>query len=406
MKTDREGAQQYIHVADLNTIVPTFELAIDAPVGEKNENAVPYIDGDSTNVYYKLHVQAPWKFDLGTVDLNAEGFDVTKSLSTESLAEKNSVTLVDTETPDADYAAGGKYDTKVLNILVPELGNTISKIWDTVYGHNTTKRPTTIDYKGVPPKADTADKTYNLNTIAGCVNAAQDIIGLLVEGKPALDGLSDEAKENLYKQNLVYKEADKYYVIYKKTIVTQDDLGTLDIDESNIEYVYEYLPISLGNGITTLYSGIAQIQRVLGPESADNTDPTTLYGALNTVEGRMEEWKKGLAEAAFHAFGVIADKDNKTLATAKTIQNGEVKLPDTLHVIGNDYLSISKIADETKRGIQLNLSVTDDVEEKDTTNKLVTKQAIIDSLGVVSDILYYVEHGEMPTKEEEKEEEE
>jgi hypothetical protein len=43
---------EYVRIADLNSVVPTFDLETDAPTMKP---LVPHFDADSTNVYYKLH---------------------------------------------------------------------------------------------------------------------------------------------------------------------------------------------------------------------------------------------------------------------------------------------------------------------------------------------------------------
>jgi hypothetical protein len=45
--------EKYVMVAELNSVVPTFDLTIDAPTMNP---IVPHFDVDSTNVYYKLHL--------------------------------------------------------------------------------------------------------------------------------------------------------------------------------------------------------------------------------------------------------------------------------------------------------------------------------------------------------------
>lgn len=48
---------KYVWIADLNSVVPTFDVAADAPTMEP---LIPHFDSDSTNVYYKLHLQSPY----------------------------------------------------------------------------------------------------------------------------------------------------------------------------------------------------------------------------------------------------------------------------------------------------------------------------------------------------------
>lgn len=48
---------RYVMIAELNTIVPTFDVSADAP---SMSPVAPHFDTSSTNFYYKLHQQAAW----------------------------------------------------------------------------------------------------------------------------------------------------------------------------------------------------------------------------------------------------------------------------------------------------------------------------------------------------------
>lgn len=50
---------KYVMVAELNSVIPTFDLSADAPT---TTPTLPHFDVDSTNVYYKLHWQPSWGF--------------------------------------------------------------------------------------------------------------------------------------------------------------------------------------------------------------------------------------------------------------------------------------------------------------------------------------------------------
>jgi hypothetical protein len=51
-KVYTQGTEKYVMIAELNSVVPTFDLSADAPTMEP---ITPHFDADSTNVYYKLH---------------------------------------------------------------------------------------------------------------------------------------------------------------------------------------------------------------------------------------------------------------------------------------------------------------------------------------------------------------
>jgi hypothetical protein len=48
-------------IAELNSVVPTFDISTDAP---SDIPMAPHFDELSTDVYYKLHAQPSWGFRL------------------------------------------------------------------------------------------------------------------------------------------------------------------------------------------------------------------------------------------------------------------------------------------------------------------------------------------------------
>ena len=60
-KVFEKGKYKYVSVAELNSVVPTFDIAADAPTLSP---ITPHFDADSTNVYYKLHAQPTWGFRI------------------------------------------------------------------------------------------------------------------------------------------------------------------------------------------------------------------------------------------------------------------------------------------------------------------------------------------------------
>lgn len=60
-KVYENSSAKYVMVAELNSVVPTFDLAADSPTITP---ILPHFDVDSTNVYYKLHMQPQWGFRI------------------------------------------------------------------------------------------------------------------------------------------------------------------------------------------------------------------------------------------------------------------------------------------------------------------------------------------------------
>lgn len=60
-----DGVEKYIMIAELNTVVPTFDVSADAPT---QSPLVPHFDTHSTDVYYKLHWQPSWGLRVRSAD--------------------------------------------------------------------------------------------------------------------------------------------------------------------------------------------------------------------------------------------------------------------------------------------------------------------------------------------------
>lgn len=86
-KVLQDGYEKYVMVAELNTVVPTFDLSADAPT---QIPLIPHFDTNSTNVYYNLHWQPNWGFRvktahrLQTPQLSATGEVLSDTVSTSS----------------------------------------------------------------------------------------------------------------------------------------------------------------------------------------------------------------------------------------------------------------------------------------------------------------------------------
>ena len=139
---------KYLNIGIVNTTIPKFELRIDSPMELNSSDQGPYFDADSTDLVQYLHVQAPWRFELGNIELNEAGFNPDTSAYSK---EKNQIYLTTSRTPETEYAndpnkEGEKNpdDTQVLNIKLPIIGNTISKVWDIVYGEDRKSPPESL----------------------------------------------------------------------------------------------------------------------------------------------------------------------------------------------------------------------------------------------------------------------
>lgn len=88
---------KYVQIADLNSVVPTFDIAADAPT---EQPLTPHFDADSTNVYYKLHMQTPFGFRVKAT--SADKSDEQAVHYTTKYDTETNTTTTTTKTVDAD----------------------------------------------------------------------------------------------------------------------------------------------------------------------------------------------------------------------------------------------------------------------------------------------------------------
>ena len=197
-KTYQDGKEIYINIADLNTVIPTFDVTVDGPTLEPRP---PHFDANSTNVYYNLHTQPSWGFRVkeaerklletyngveiysstdknsyptegestivdqnywiedngikkdekksytyeSAIYYNKKGFDPEKRSDVNTHSANSTDNLIQV-TPTGQsgqkynthnnipYDVEAKPDIQELSVNLPGLGNTISKLWDLAYG--------------------------------------------------------------------------------------------------------------------------------------------------------------------------------------------------------------------------------------------------------------------------------
>lgn len=196
--SDGKLIAKYVNIADLNSVVPTFDIAADAPTMTP---ITPHFDSDSTNVYYKLHAQPQWGFRIAqtsadksdeTTQWVKDFYDPATDTSSKKYASgiTNGIPNWDSENPvdlnaaiyfneaaflpqhkpdqtadkvnkhstsvsentikiEATGKSGNEYnthngqnrpnktqqiDTQELTINLPAIGNMMSDVWDIVHG--------------------------------------------------------------------------------------------------------------------------------------------------------------------------------------------------------------------------------------------------------------------------------
>lgn len=276
-----DNTEKYIMIAELNSVVPTFDVSADAPTVEP---ITPHFDTQSTDLYYKLHWQPTWGMRIakaGTVDkdktideteypsdqnvkytkvtynkdkdeiksdtieykgaiyYNKDGFGSVNHIYKKDLDDQ--ISVKPTGKSGMKYNQhGGKIeltsqpDIQEISIMLPSLGNTLCDIWDKVYGYEDDpnsevyeKRHLDIEWKDAKkPENDLSEEilssktkpqgkkdlgymTRDPKTLAGCINMAHDLMGMIITKEAAV--LNDTE----YQKHYIYYHDNKYWRIYK-----------------------------------------------------------------------------------------------------------------------------------------------------------------------------------------------
>lgn len=230
----------YVMIAELNSVVPTFHLAVDKP---SETPVAPYFDRDTTNVDYYLHIQPSYGMRIrslidgdsaghvsdetilrrsinwyadgqtwdetqetvpGDIYYNKAGFDkaVRTFFNTTNVKDginytraKSGRKYIDGENAiwtdengivhSSIYEEGSEEeDTYEWYFHLPSLGNAVCQLWDNMYGYdlNDSHRYTQLATKIAD---DSNLVTYDYNTQIGMTNRLRDLLGYTFEKRVA-----------------------------------------------------------------------------------------------------------------------------------------------------------------------------------------------------------------------------
>lgn len=292
-KTYMDGQEKYIMIAELNSVVPTFDVSADAPTMAP---LVPHFDTQSTDIYYKLHWQPSWGFRIA----EAAGTKVTSSIDSNSRQYPSDVTVsydvtkYNPSTGENDaikqvtyngaiffnkagfnslkhsYYDSAKFhdeiairpsgksgqtynkhngtseveampDIQEMRVILPSLGNALCELWDIIYDNNSSNntRYQDIEWKDAETgQINTAigGMTRNPQTLAGCINIAHDLMGMIVTKK------APDISVKGYDKQLIYKDGDKYYRIQRNPLYKTTNYTPLsrNNNETDQEYNKKY----------------------------------------------------------------------------------------------------------------------------------------------------------------------
>lgn len=324
---------KYVQIAELNTVVPTFDISADAPT---QTPIAPHFDTSSTNVYYKLHWQPNWGFrvkvadDLnrsddkivqtksyydktvspprlqnfylkqtinpqtnlpiyswvsydedtgyiveevdGNIFYNARGFDSQFRYEDDGVNELKLTTassgLLYNSHKGAQMTEPAD-DIQELSIMLPAIGNSISKMWDIVYNKpdngaernrdiswNSTKgvrmiHPQDIEANQTDSTAKWSFDMEQASTLAGCINSVHDLMGMIVE-KERPGNIDDASINKIYydaTDGRFYIKYPQYKFDYLEGYSPDPNTGLVNYPEDMdfASFVKRYVPVSLLN---------------------------------------------------------------------------------------------------------------------------------------------------------------
>lgn len=314
-KVYTQGVAKYVMIAELNAVIPTFDIVPDAP---SLAPIAPHFDQRSNNVYYKLHYQPQWGMRVKSADgIESDG---EKVFSDEEIIWKKEIynTATDEETiqyfdgknwikveednkpthagaiyynkagfdpeiiaydeetidkvaVEATGISGELYnshnganstemkpaeDIQEISIMLPSIGNSISKIWDIVYGNKEqnpdrfyenedgiidTSKPlrnldinwdSTEGLRLIKEKEDGNGFTFDtdsVSTLAGVINSVHDLMGMIIIDVENEQQILDGDLDKIYYLN------GKYY--RKKSDYTYEDIEITDTRYFNLKEV-------------------------------------------------------------------------------------------------------------------------------------------------------------------------
>lgn len=197
---DTNGIPKYVNIAELNSVVPTFDVSVDAPTMIPNS---PHFDEDSTNIYYNLHVQPQWGFRI-----KEQSYTKSDALTTHYYLDDNGNKKSKTVNADIYFNAAG-FDPSA-----PKKVNGDNYIRITAEGQSGQKYNTHIKGQAPTKQNDTQELSIQLPAIGDMMSDAWDIIhGPARDDSPinSLQGRLDFFKE--IEQNEIPVQSPSNYLV-------------------------------------------------------------------------------------------------------------------------------------------------------------------------------------------------
>lgn len=233
--------EKYVMIAELNSVVPTFDVSPDAPTMNP---IAPHFDANSTNVYYKLHWQAPWGFRVA----QASNENLSDEKTTWTTYTYNEITNTHTEIKDENVSAAIYYNKEAFDSQVNETEikkHADPKIKDEIKitptgksGNKYNKHDGTADLGEI---ADIQEMTINLPSIGNMMSDAWDIIHGPARNNSksqSLQGILDTFKD-MESNQIPYKRESNGEIVGADLVGDNWISATLDDDTQKINIIHQ-----------------------------------------------------------------------------------------------------------------------------------------------------------------------
>lgn len=215
VKTSVNNEIKYVNIAELNSVVPSFDMVADAPTMSP---ILPHFDTASNNVYYKLHWQPAWGMRIAETD-NPERSDYKTAWSQEFYNKETGKTYTKWYNPatgewDSDspceivadiYFNYAAFDSQVgedtIHGAVKDMNNYIGITADGLSGNEYNLHDGTSKSEQKP---DTQQIHINLPAIGNMMSDAWDIIHGKKRDNSTVDSL--QGRLNFFKDEIAHNE--------------------------------------------------------------------------------------------------------------------------------------------------------------------------------------------------------
>lgn len=350
-KVYQDGFEKYVQIAELNTVIPTFDLTVDAPT---QTPVNPHFDQNSTNVYYKLHMQPQWGFRVkegtsgksdvtvahetanynpatgildittknvpGNIYFNSAGFNVSKS--THNTTEMDTINVLPSGSSGTLYnkhdgtgVQKTSNDIYEVSVMLPSIGNAIASVWDSMYS---VQRNLDVDWnstKGLRLVIKNADGTFtynkdNLKTFAGCINSVHDMLGMIIVESLDNSYLNDNGLKYIFYSNKKYYRVCKYdtyvlvaqanYQLGAENLYYESNGATWNSNrpyEANKIYTkgapaYRFIElVEFADKLNTLHGILLKASQMLEFDNPESRNRETVQGSINVLNDLIEKIK-------------------------------------------------------------------------------------------------------------------